>query len=91
MRIPNLKSSVYMNNHFRNIKENRNIDYIEESDDEDDFQNTDCNKYVELKAVDVRLRSTISSSGGFLYDWEGTNHTNKVVQLKNWLFDRESN
>jgi hypothetical protein len=27
-----------MNNHFRNIKENRNIDYIEESDDEDDFQ-----------------------------------------------------
>jgi hypothetical protein len=22
---------------------------------------------------------------------EGTNHTNKVVQLKNWLFDRESN
>jgi hypothetical protein len=58
-----------MNNHFRNIKENRNIDYIEESDDEDDFH-TDCNKYVELKkAVDVRLCSTISSSGGFLYDW----------------------
>lgn len=47
--IPNYKTSVFMNSLFRNIKENRNIDYIEESDDEDDFQNTMPDKYVDLQ------------------------------------------
>lgn len=47
--IPSYKTSVFMNGIFRNIKENRNIDYIEESDDEDDFQNTDIDKYVNLE------------------------------------------
>jgi hypothetical protein len=47
--IPNYKTSVFMNGLFRNIKENRNLDYIEESDDEDDFQNTMPDKYVDLK------------------------------------------
>lgn len=46
--VPNYKSSVFMNSLFRNIKENRNLDYIEESDDEDDFENTDDDKYVDL-------------------------------------------
>jgi hypothetical protein len=47
--IPNYEVSVKMNSHFRNIKENGNIDCIEESDDEDDFQNTDAYKHVDLK------------------------------------------
>lgn len=34
--IPNLPSSVLMNTLFRNIRENANLDYIEESDDECD-------------------------------------------------------
>ena len=46
--IPDYKTSVFMNNIFRKIKENENLDYIEESDDEDDFQNTDEDKYVDL-------------------------------------------
>jgi hypothetical protein len=46
--IPTIKTSVYMNKLFRNIKENQNIDYIEESDDEDDFENIDHAKYVDL-------------------------------------------
>ena len=37
-----------MNNIFRNIKENKNLDLIEESDDEDDFENTNVDKYVDL-------------------------------------------
>lgn len=49
--IPNYKTSIFMNNLFRNIKENRNLDYIEESDDEDDFQNTSIDKYVDLQKV----------------------------------------
>ena len=41
--------SVYMNNLFRNIRENKNVDYGEESEDEDTFQNVNPDKYVDLK------------------------------------------
>jgi hypothetical protein len=44
--IGSYKKSVYMNNIFRIMKENKNLDYIELSDDEDDFQNVDPNKYL---------------------------------------------
>ena len=49
--IPNYKTSVFMNGLFRNIKENKNIDFIEESDDEDDFQDIRFDKYVILNKV----------------------------------------
>ena len=44
--IPNYEKSVFMNGLFRNIRENRNLDYIEESDDEEDFEDTRLDKYV---------------------------------------------
>jgi hypothetical protein len=47
--IPNYKTSVMMNRLFRNIRENENLDAIEESDDEDDFQNVREDKYVDLE------------------------------------------
>ena len=37
-----------MNNLFRKIKENSNIDYIEESEDEEEFENIQDDKYVDL-------------------------------------------
>ncbi|MDA7464483.1 hypothetical protein N8996_06830, partial [Candidatus Poseidonia alphae] len=37
-----------MNNIFRTIKENKNLDALEESDDEDEFQNMDYDKFVDL-------------------------------------------
>lgn len=46
--IPNIKTSIFMNNLFRNIRENKNIDYIEESDNEEDFENIAEDKYVDL-------------------------------------------
>ena len=46
--IPNYKTSVMMNNYFRNIKENDNLDTLEESDSEDEFENTNIDKYVDL-------------------------------------------
>ena len=49
--MPTYKMSVFMNSIFRKIRENRNLDYIEESDDEDDFENTDDTKYVDLDKV----------------------------------------
>lgn len=47
--ILNYKTSVWMNGLFRNIKENQNLDYMEESDDEDEFEDTREDKYVDLK------------------------------------------
>lgn len=49
--IPNYQCSCFMNGLFRNIRENKNLDYIEESDDEDDFQNTAEDRFVDLKKV----------------------------------------
>jgi hypothetical protein len=46
--VPNYKTSVWLNGIFRRIKENRNLDAIEESDDEEDFQDSRIDKYVDL-------------------------------------------
>ena len=46
--IPDYKTSVMMNSLFRNIKENDNLDALEESDDEDDFQDIRNDKFVHL-------------------------------------------
>jgi len=46
--IPDYKTSVMMNKLFRNIKENKNLDALEESDDEDEFENEKLDKYVYL-------------------------------------------
>jgi hypothetical protein len=40
-----------MNSLFRNIKENQNIDYIEESEDEEEFENIYEDKFVDLDKV----------------------------------------
>ena len=44
--IPDYKTSVYMNGFFRNIKENDNLDALEESDDEDEFENISEDKFI---------------------------------------------
>ena len=49
--VPNYKSSVFLNGLFRNIRENKNLDYIEESDDEEDFQNMNEDKYVDINKI----------------------------------------
>ena len=49
LHIPSYKSSVMMNELFREIKENRNLDALEESDDEDEFQDVSPSKYVNLE------------------------------------------
>lgn len=46
--IPDYKTSIFMNKLFRNIRENENLDYIEESEDEDIFENICADKYVDL-------------------------------------------
>jgi hypothetical protein len=46
--IPDYKTSVMMNKLFRNIKENANLDALEESDDEEEFENDRQDKFVFL-------------------------------------------
>ena len=47
--VPTYKSSVFLNSLFRKIKENSNLDLLEESDDEDEFENTSLDKFVDLE------------------------------------------
>ena len=54
--IPNYKTSVMMNSLFRNIKENRNLDALEESDDEEEealgpLALVDLNKCVQMSCI----------------------------------------
>jgi hypothetical protein len=42
-------SSKFLNRLFRHIKENDNLDLLEESDDDDDFENINADKYVDLE------------------------------------------
>lgn len=48
LHIPTYTTSVYLNTIFRNIRENMNIDYIEESEDEDEFEYDSISKHVNL-------------------------------------------
>ena len=53
--VTSYKHSVMLNSLFRNIRENIELDYIEASDDEEDFENVSEDKYVDLdKTVYMR-------------------------------------
>jgi len=47
--IDTFKTSKFMNKLFRNIKENNDLDKLEESDCEDEFENISIDKYVYLE------------------------------------------
>lgn len=47
--IPSYVSSIKMNSIFRTIKENNNLDLLEESDDEDEFENISYTKFVNME------------------------------------------
>lgn len=52
--IPDYKTSVMMNKLFRNIKENINLDTLEESDDEEEFENEKIDRFVFMdKKIDM--------------------------------------
>ena len=49
--IPTYERSVFLNNIFRTIKENTNLDTLEESDDEEDFENINDDKYLNPQTI----------------------------------------
>ena len=46
--IDSYKTSLFMNKLFRKIKENANLDLLEESDDEEEFENVNVDRFVHL-------------------------------------------
>ena len=67
-----------MNSLFRNIKENINLDALEESDDEDEFENISLDKYVDLdKKYVMKLATNFKS-------W-------KPIEVKNKSFRKTRN
>lgn len=87
--VPTYKSSVYMNSLFRNIKENINLDYLEESDDEDEFEDVRENKYVDLE---LELKMDCEYSNKFK-KWIpkkiSNNKLSSIIDIKN-LFHHNS-
>jgi hypothetical protein len=53
--IPTYEVSKMMNALFRNIKENRNLDSLEESDDEDEFENVSLDKFITDKSRVIKM------------------------------------
>ena len=51
--IPDYKTSVLMNKYFRNIKENDNLDALEESDSEEEFEDMSIDKFVYLEKTEI--------------------------------------
>lgn len=49
MGVQTYEQSIMMNGLFRSVRENTNIDYIEESEDEDEFQDITENKYTDVE------------------------------------------
>jgi hypothetical protein len=78
--IPTYKTSVFMNSLFRKIKENINIDYIEESDDEEDFQNIDEDKYVDIDKV-LLMECVFHTKFKKWVPMRVVNNDNKVVHI----------
>ena len=53
--IPTYEVSKMMNALFRNIKENRNLDALEESDDEEEFQDVSLDKFIADKSRVIKM------------------------------------
>ena len=55
--IDSYRTSIFMNNIFRKIKENKNLDLLETSDSEEEFENISPDKYVDLnKRVKIEYK-----------------------------------
>lgn len=51
LHVPDYNTSIHLNSIFRNIRENIDLDFLEESDTEEDFQNISLDKYVNLNKI----------------------------------------
>jgi len=79
--IPDYRTSVMMNKLFRNIKENENLDLLEESDDEEEFQNENIDRFVDM-------HKTVYMICKFNYKFKKWYPVKEVITLKQELVDK---
>lgn len=86
--IPDFKTSVMMNKLFRTIKENDNLDYLEESDDEEEFENISSDKYVDTNKV-VKIKCVYYSKFKKWKPIEVVSNEEKVVNIEEYNLWKE--
>ena len=86
--IPDFKTSVMMNKLFRTIKENDNLDYLEESDDEEEFENISSDKYVDTNKV-VKIKCAYYSKFKKWKPIEVVSNEEKVVSIEEYNLWKE--
>lgn len=80
--IPNFNTSVMMNKLFRDIKENQNLDALEESDDEEEFQNINEDKFVDLQRK-IKMICSYNNKFRKWYPVSIALEKNQIVELDN--------
>jgi len=75
--IQSYKTSVMMNSLFRNIKENSNLDLLEESDSEEEFENIDDCKFVDINKTLIMKCSYMPK----FKKWQPISVTNDNVKI----------
>jgi len=86
--IPNYKTSVFMNSLFRKIKENSNLDLIEESDDEEEFQNMEEDKYVDIDKV-LLIEFIFNVKFKKWVPMRVVDNTNKIIHISKLIQDND--
>jgi hypothetical protein len=90
--IPDYKTSVMMNGLFRKIKENINLDALEESDDEEEFESENIDKFVDLKKA-LKMKCKYNHKFKKWVPISLANNSDKMVTrkyLRNMVFDKRS-
>lgn len=75
--VQDYETSVMLNKTFRTIKENANLDALEESDDETDFEDVRSDKYVDLKKSAAYVCEYIPKFG----KWQPVQHASRSKKL----------
>jgi hypothetical protein len=81
--IPNYTTSVMMNNLFRIIKENKNLDALEESDDEEEFENENIDKFVKLN-ISYKMKCQYNNKFKKWLPKNIVNENSKVITLNEY-------
>ena len=84
--IPDYKTSVFMNKLFRNIRENENLDLLEESDDDDDFENINTDKFI--NSVEYKMECQYNNKHRL---WTPIKITQNMVNFKDDIIRIEKN
>jgi len=60
--VPDMKTSKYLNQEFRNIREDSCLDLVEESDDDEDFENVKEDKYMKQQSKPCSFKCVYNST-----------------------------